>query len=150
MKELSVQEIIALMEALGKNKLGSLKIKDKDFSLELKDREAPQVITSPGPSPTAPPASPEAPHLPAGPEEPSHTGRAVASPIVGTFYAAPAPDKDPYVRVGSKVKKGDVLFIIESMKLMNEVTSELDGTVCEIVAENGQGVEYGQPILYID
>ena len=71
------------------------------------------------------------------------------SPIVGTFYSRPAPDKEPCVSVGSKVKKGDVLFIIESMKLMNEITSEFDGEVAEILTEDGQGVEYGQPVMVI-
>jgi acetyl-CoA carboxylase biotin carboxyl carrier protein len=77
------------------------------------------------------------------------SGNVVKSPIVGTFYAAPAPDKPPFVTVGSSVKKGDVLFIIESMKLMNEVTSEYDGTVREIFAQNGGSVEYGQAVMSI-
>ena len=71
------------------------------------------------------------------------------SPIVGTFYASPSPDKAPFVEVGQKVKKGDVLFIIESMKLMNEIQSEYDGEVVEILCENGQAVEFGQPIMLI-
>ena len=74
----------------------------------------------------------------------------VKSPIVGTFYAAPSPDKAPYVTAGKQVKKGDVLFIIESMKLMNEIQSEYDGTVKKILVQDGQGVEYGQPILIIE
>ena len=72
------------------------------------------------------------------------------SPIVGTFYAAPSPDKPPFVTVGTQVSKGDVLFIIESMKLMNEVTSEYDGVVAEIFVEDGETVEFGQPIMRIE
>lgn len=76
-------------------------------------------------------------------------GNIVKSPIVGTFYASPSPDKPPFVKVGDKVKKGDVIMIIESMKLMNEVQSDFDGTVSEIVVENGQAVEFDQPIMII-
>ena len=73
----------------------------------------------------------------------------VRSPMVGTFYAAPAPDQPPYVSVGKLIKEGDVLCIIEAMKLMNEIKAELGGTVVEILVQNGQTVEYDQPILKI-
>ena len=76
-------------------------------------------------------------------------GNVVKAPIVGTFYAASAPDKPPLVKVGQQVKKGDVLMIIESMKLMNEVQSDFDGTVSEILVKNGDPVEYDQPIMII-
>ena len=69
------------------------------------------------------------------------------SPLVGTFYAAPAEDADPYVSVGDTVKKGQVMAIVEAMKLMNEIESDFDGTVEEIYVENGQAVEYGQPLF---
>ena len=97
--------------------------------------------------PAAPAAEAAAPAEKPAPEE---TGKVVKSPIVGTFYAAAAPEKPPFVTVGQTVAKGDVLFIIESMKLMNEVQSEFDGTVKKILVENGQGVEYGQPILVLE
>ena len=76
-------------------------------------------------------------------------GNIVKSPIVGTFYAAPSPDKPPFVRVGDKVKKGDVIMIIESMKLMNEIQSDFDGTVDRILVSDGQAVEYDQPVMII-
>jgi acetyl-CoA carboxylase biotin carboxyl carrier protein len=74
----------------------------------------------------------------------------VTSPIVGTFYRAPSPDADPFVEVGLKVKKGQVLCIIEAMKLMNEIESEVDGIVVKGLVENGQPVEYGEPLFLID
>lgn len=77
------------------------------------------------------------------------SGNVVKAPLVGTFYAASAPDKPPFVTVGKRVKKGDVLMIIESMKLMNEVQSEFDGVVEEILVNNGQAVEFDQPIMII-
>ena len=77
------------------------------------------------------------------------SGNVVKAPMVGTFYAASAPDKPPFVTVGKRVKKGDVLMIIESMKLMNEVQSDFDGVVEEILVNNGQAVEFDQPIMII-
>ncbi len=76
-------------------------------------------------------------------------GNDVTSPLVGRFYAAPSEDAEPFVKVGDSVKKGQVLAIVEAMKLMNEIESDYDGIVTEILAENGQGVEYGQPLFRI-
>lgn len=73
----------------------------------------------------------------------------VSSPIVGTFYDSPSPDSDPYVKVGSEVKKGDVLCIVEAMKIMNEIKSEYDGVVEQILLENEDIVEYGQHLMLI-
>ncbi|CAB1255001.1 acetyl-CoA carboxylase biotin carboxyl carrier protein [Clostridium sp. MT-14] len=73
----------------------------------------------------------------------------VTSPIVGTFYSSPDPEKPAFVNVGSKVKKGDTLCVIEAMKLMNDIQSEIDGEVVEILAKNEQMVEYGQPLFKI-
>ena len=76
-------------------------------------------------------------------------GMIVKSPLVGTFYAAPAEDADPFVSVGDQVKKGQTLAIVEAKKLMNEIESDFDGKVAEIYVENGQAVEYGQPLFRI-
>lgn len=77
------------------------------------------------------------------------TGNIVKSPLVGTFYAAPSEDAPAFVKAGDKVKKGQVLAIVEAMKLMNEIESDFDGEVVEIYVENGQQVEYGQPLFSI-
>ncbi len=74
----------------------------------------------------------------------------VTSPIVGTFFRASSPDAEPFVEVGSRVQKGQVLCIIEAMKLMNEIESEVDGVVVRILVENGQPVEYGEPLFLIE
>lgn len=76
-------------------------------------------------------------------------GKQICSPLVGTFYAAPAEDAEPFVAVGDMVKKGQTLAIVEAMKLMNEIESEFDGKVAEIYVKNGQPVEYGQPLFRI-
>lgn len=78
------------------------------------------------------------------------TGNVVKSPLVGTYYAASSPDSAPFVKVGDKVNKGQVLGIVEAMKLMNEIESEFDGTVKEILVENEQMVEFGQPMFVIE
>lgn len=140
--QLSVQEIKELMEAFSKSGLGEFLLKQGEFCLHLEGRKVEQMAVA---------ASTDV-QLAVPVEEqavPAAEGQTVTSPIVGTFYASPAPDKPPYVTVGSEVHKGDVLFIIESMKLMNEVTSEVDGVVKEILVNDAQGVEYGQPILVI-
>ena len=82
-------------------------------------------------------------------EAPKIDGNIVTSPIVGTFYRKPSPDKDPFIKVGDVVEKGDVLCIIEAMKMMNEIKSDFSGTVVAIDVEDGQPVEYGQNIITI-
>lgn len=77
------------------------------------------------------------------------SGNIVKSPLVGTYYAASSPDSEPFVKVGDKVSKGQVLGIVEAMKLMNEIESDFAGTVTEVFVENGQSVEYGQPLFAV-
>ncbi|MGL5151069.1 MAG: acetyl-CoA carboxylase biotin carboxyl carrier protein [Clostridium sp.] len=77
------------------------------------------------------------------------SGKEVKSPMVGTFYSSPSPEKSSFVEVGSKVKKGDILCIVEAMKLMNEIESEVDGEIVKILVNTGDMVEYGQPIFLI-
>lgn len=83
-------------------------------------------------------------------KKPQIQGKEVKAPIVGTFYAAPSPESAPFVSVGDKVKKGDTIFIIESMKVMSEVTCEFDGVVKEICVNSGDAVEFDQTIMIID
>ena len=78
------------------------------------------------------------------------TGKTITSPLVGVFYAAPSEDADPFVKVGDPVKKGQVVGIVEAMKLMNEITSDCDGVVREVCVENAEAVEYGQPLFVIE
>ena len=93
--------------------------------------------------------APEAAPAPA-PAAPQQTGTPLTSPMVGTFYRAPSPGADPFVKVGDTVKKGQVVCIIEAMKLLNEVEADMDGTVKEVCVENGQPVEFGQSLFIIE
>ncbi len=81
--------------------------------------------------------------------EPGEGYHYITSPMVGTFYAAPAPDAEPYVKVGSKVKKDTIVCIVEAMKLFNEIEAEVEGEIAEILVTNGQLVEYGQPLFLV-
>ena len=144
----TVKEYIDLMK---ESNLSYLKVKNDDFELELGEKRPPMPPMAPMMPPMAAPmAQPAAPAAADVPAPKAVSGNFVKSPIVGTFYAAPAPGKPAYVSVGQTVKQGDVLFIIESMKLMNEVTSELSGTVAEILVKDGEAVEFDQPILRIE
>lgn len=89
----------------------------------------------------------ETKEAPSGDSDPE--GEVVKSPIVGTFYEAPSPDSDPFVKVGDTVNKGDTLCIIEAMKIMNEIDAEFSGTVQKIIVNNGQPVEFDQPLFII-
>ena len=99
---------------------------------------------------TTPPAAATPPPVEVTQEPAAETGIVINAPIVGTFYAASSPDAEPFVKVGSKVNPGDVLCIIEAMKLMNEIESEVSGTVTKILVENTNPVEYDQPLFVVE
>ncbi len=108
----------------------------------MPQQSMPQNMAAPA-APQAPAAAPVA----AAPAEPE--GHVVKSPMVGTFYRASAPGKPPFVEVGSTVKEGDTLCIIEAMKLLNEIDADASGVIKQILVENGQPVEFGQPLFVI-
>lgn len=143
----TVKEYIDLMK---ESNLSYLKVKNDDFEVELGEKRPMPPMMPPMGMPMAPAAAPVSAAAPVESAPKAVSGNIVKSPIVGTFYAAPAPGKPAYASVGQTVKQGDVLFIIESMKLMNEVTSEFSGTVAEILVKDGEAVEFDQPILRIE
>ena len=157
MDSAKISEIADIMRSHG---LTRVRVEDPDGSaVELECGGAPAAAPAPVPfpapaAPAAPaPASAPAPApapVPAGDEplDMSHT-TAVRAPMVGVFYAAPAPGAEPFVQVGSKVKKGDTLCVIEAMKVMNEVTAEEDGEVVDICVKDGDLVEYGCCLMKI-
>ena len=109
---------------------------------------APQVVAAPVQA-AAPVAAPVA-SAPAADVAPAKKGTPITSPMVGTFYKAPSPDSEPFVSVGSTVSSGDVVCIVEAMKMMNEIESEVSGKVVEICVEDGQPVEFGQVLMYVE
>ena len=166
---MKVEQVLQLIQAVSDSALTEFKYEEDGVKLSLKKtgdkivqvqapavapavvQAAPAVIPAPAPVPAAPAPAAEAPAAggAAGAEEELPAGNIVKSPLVGTFYAAPAEDAEPFVKVGDSVKEGQVLAIVEAMKLMNEIESDFTGTVKEILVENGQAVEYGQPLFVI-
>lgn len=145
--ENSMECIDALIDKMLEKGIGRLAISEGDFKIEIETAAAKATVYS---APVQAVSVQAAPASSAEATKPLPCGKIVKSPIVGTYYSAPAPDKPPFVKVGQKVKKGDVLMIIESMKLMNEIASEFDGVVAEIFVENGTPVEFDQPIMRIE
>lgn len=166
---MDLDRIKELLRIVAESGVSEVEIEDGDLRLIVR-KNAPSVtvhpqappfpygwpaMAPPAPAPMAPaaipPAAPTADHGPAAPVAvPRREGTEVRAPIVGTFYRSPSPDADAYVSVGDRVKPGDVLCIIEAMKLMNEVECEMSGTVLEVLVENSQPVEFDQPLFVID
>lgn len=150
---LTYSEISSLADKVESGKLSKIKIKTGDEEIVIE--KASKLIAPPMPAVTVPTmnnsaaaVSEEPVSAPSGEAE-MPDGNVVKAPIVGTYYEKPAPDKAPFVQVGQTVKKGDVLMIIESMKLMNEVQSEFDGVVKKILVKDADAVEFDQPIMII-
>jgi acetyl-CoA carboxylase biotin carboxyl carrier protein len=111
---------------------------------------SPPVVAPPAGAAPAAPAAPPAPAAAAPAEAPAAPeGRVVKAPMVGTFYRSPSPDAKPFVEVGQTIKEGETVCIIEAMKLMNEIEADASGVVKAILVENGQPVEYGQPLFIL-
>ena len=144
-------DLTRILDLVQAHDLAELEIEDGPFRLRVK-RGGPHVVThvvpAAAPSHAPPSAAVAAPAVPAGPEEGAELA-IVKSPIVGTFYRSAEPGTAPFASVGDQVKKGQVLCIIEAMKLMNEIDSEYDGEVVNIYVENGQPVQYGERIFAI-
>ena len=142
---MEIENLIKLIETVSASELTGLKYEENGVKLHLtKKKEQVQVVA-------APTAVAEVSVVEPAPEDTGkeEAGKIVKSPLVGTFYVAPAEEADPFVSVGDPVKKGQTLAIIEAMKLMNEIESEYDGVVEAIIVENENIVEYGQPLFRI-
>ena len=162
---MKVEQVLELVKAVSDSELTEFKYEEDGVKLSLKKTSdkivqvqapampavAPAVMPAgPAPVPAAAPVSaPAVEAAAAASAEAEVKGNIVKSPLVGTFYAAPAEDAAPFVKIGDSVKEGQVLAIVEAMKLMNEIESDFTGTITEILVENGQAVEYGQPLFVI-
>ena len=141
-----------LAKIISDNGLTEISLEDGEQAITIR-KDLPEVIAAaPAAIPAAAPvAAAQAPaSAPTVAKEPEANGKAITSPMVGTFYAAPSPDAAPFVEVGSTVNVGDVVCIIEAMKLMNEIKSEQAGKVVQICVKNGDPIEYGQVLMYVE
>ncbi len=153
---LTFEQIKELMELVRKHRLAGLEVERAGFKLKIQadgGGQAPRAAAGSAPPAEQPAAAPSAEPEPAAAAEPvpaaAEEHHLLRSPIVGTFYAAPSPDSDPYVQIGDRVKKGQVLCIVEAMKLMNEIESDVDGELVEIFPKNAQPVEFGEQLFAI-
>ena len=151
---MDLRKLKTLIDLVSESGVAELEITEGEDRVRIVNRNgaAPvqvhQPVTVAQPRPVPVPA-PEVAPAPA-PTAPQQTGTPLTSPMVGTFYRAPSPGADPFVKVGDTVKKGQVVCIIEAMKLLNEVEADMDGTVKEVCVENGQPVEFGQSLFIIE
>lgn len=150
---------------INKSNIGEVTIEEKGFRLTIKQKEEPvqQIITAPvpaapvaamaaahAPAPHAPVHAP-APEKPSKPAEPPATNTVtIKSPMIGTFYRSPSPDKPSFVNIGDDVEPGKVVCIIEAMKLFNEIESEVKGRIVKVLVEDASPVEYDQPLFLVE
>lgn len=152
---LTLEEMTALIKAVSESNLDSFDYKEGDFSLSLHASKGfVQQVSTPAMNvasmsvPDISMAMAQAAEAASG-EDDEDNVFVIKSPLVGTFYAAPAQDSDPFVKIGDRVKKGQTLAIVEAMKMMNEIESDCDGVISDILVSNGEAVEFGQPLFKI-
>ncbi|MBN2712082.1 MAG: acetyl-CoA carboxylase biotin carboxyl carrier protein [Planctomycetes bacterium] len=148
---MSVDKIRELLELMNENELVELELEEGDFKVKLKKPGAGMMTMVPSAAPVAAPAPAAGAPAPAAAAAPAVDPNLVPikSPIVGTFYRAPSPDSDPFASEGSQVNKDSVVCIIEAMKIMNEIKAGVSGTIEKILVENGEPIEYGQPLFLV-
>ena len=154
---LSMKEIRELVDLVTERGLAGLEIERSGFRLRIDGRRAAEAEASAAAAPRIPaaaasasaPRSADALVAPEAAEAPEENVHVITSPIVGTFYRSPSPEADPFAEVGQRIAKGKILCIIESMKLMNEIESDVEGEVVAVYPRNGQPVEYGEKLFAI-
>jgi acetyl-CoA carboxylase biotin carboxyl carrier protein len=157
---MEIKEIQELIKMFDKSNLGELALEKKDYKITLKTKEKETIVTTVNAAPAAymaaPVAAPAAAPAPvasapaAAPAPVAATGTQIKAPMVGTFYRSAGPDKPVFVKPGDKVKKGQVICIIEAMKLFNEIECEMDGTIVKVLAEDASPIEFDQPMFIIE
>jgi acetyl-CoA carboxylase biotin carboxyl carrier protein len=153
---MNIKEIQDLIKFVAKSGVNEVEIEQKDFKITIRSQENPkeekqiivQAAAPAAPIAAAPPAAPAAPAT--APEADDLKYVTVKSPMIGTFYRSPGPDKDMFVNVGDTIGIGDTVCIIEAMKLFNEIEAELSGKIVKILVDDATPVEYDQPLFLVD
>ncbi len=160
---MDLKQIKKLLDLIAESEVNEVAIEEGDFKIKVKKQGDVQQVSMPQqfaaqvpgqaaqPQPTQPASQSQSPEQTAGgeTEQKQVEGQQVKSPIVGTFYRSPSPDSDPFVQVGDSVEKGETLCIVEAMKIMNEIESDHSGEIKKILVEDGEPVEYDQPLFII-
>ena len=152
---MDLRKLKTLIDLVSESNVSELEITEAEGKVRIVKGGVAQVVAQPAPVVVAAPAAAAAPvaapaATPAAPAPAAATGHTVKSPMVGTFYRASSPGAKSFVEVGSQVKEGETICIIEAMKILNEIEADKSGTITQILAENGQAVEYGQPLFVIE
>jgi acetyl-CoA carboxylase biotin carboxyl carrier protein len=150
---MDIRKVKKLIELLEASSVDEIEIKEGEESVRIsRNTAAPIAMAAPVAAPAMPAPVPAVPApAPAVPEAAApSTANAVKSPMVGTFYRSPSPDAAPFVEVGQSVRAGDVLCIVEAMKMMNQIEADRAGTVTAVHAENGEPVEFDQPLITVE
>lgn len=151
---MDLRKLKTLIDLVSESNISELEITEADGKVRIVKADPAMAAHAPmayppamlaGPAPAAAAAAPAA-----APAAPVETGHVVKSPMVGTFYRSASPSAKPFVEIGSPIKEGEPVCIIEAMKIMNEIEADKSGTVTKILAENGQAVEFGQPLFVIE
>lgn len=148
---MKIEELLQLVEAIRASDFDEFVLEAQDVKLTLRRGVTAPAVMSAAPAPVHPAAAVPEPAPAVSAAEPVREEGLidVLAPMVGTFYQAPAPGADPFVRPGSRIKPGDTLCILEAMKLMNEIEAEVEGEVVDVVVKNGELVEYGQVLMTV-
>ncbi len=144
---MNLKELKEIIEMFESSDIYEMEMERQGVRIKLRKGDSSRVEVSDAPFPAEKPDTAKKSDAKSG-EGPNLAE--IQSPIVGTFYSAPAPDAEPFVKEGDEVQEGDVVCIIEAMKIMNEIKAEVSGRVNKILAENGQAIEFGQPLFLIE
>ena len=157
---MDIRKVKKLIELLEESGISEIEISEGEESVRISRYPHPGTVSvqtlhhppvaAPAAPPAAAPTTPPSGESPQPPAAPATRGQQVTAPMVGTFYSGPAPGAKPFVEIGSEVKPGDTLCVIEAMKMMNQIQSEVSGRVVSILVENGSPVEFGQALFIIE
>jgi acetyl-CoA carboxylase biotin carboxyl carrier protein len=156
---MDLKQIHELIKIINKSNIGEISIEDKDGKVTIKQKEEPSVTLAASPQQVyTVPASPFVPSSAAVPQQPVSEVAApktdnlitIKSPMIGTFYRRPSPDKPNFVEIGTQIEQGKVLCVIEAMKLFNEIEAEVKGTIMKVLVEDNSPVEYDQPLFLVE
>ncbi len=149
---MDLKQIHELIKIINKSNIGEISIEDKDGKVTIKQKDEKVVQVAPAAAPAPAPAAAPASAAPAAPAASASTDNYVTikSPMIGTFYRRPSPDKPIFAEVGDEVTPGKVVCIIEAMKLFNEIESEVKGKIVKVLVDDASPVEYDQPLFLVD